>query len=244
MSVCLRQLILLTSLLPVGLLPIAAAGASRKAPPLADVTAYPARDTHAKERVTVAAEPFETRSKADFFRLDYPGHSLLPVRVVIRNDGDESVDLNDVRMQFVAADGTKLPAANPDEMNRRLFRFKDIQPKHLPGTPITYHSTPVDKKILDDDKDFGFSQATVPAHSTASGFLFYDVKDLDDPPLRHAELYVKQMRMNDGKRTELFAFTLPFDKYLAANQPVKRDTPAAASGGADADGKSKDEHAH
>ena len=209
------------------LLSASALAGGRKAPPVPDVNSLAARDAHPKEQVTVAVEPFETRSKADFFRLDYPGHSLLPVRVVIRNDSEHALDLNDVRIQFIAADGTKLPAATPDEINRRLFRFKDIQPKHIPGTPITYHSTPVDKKILDDDKDFGFSQTTVAPHTTASGFLFYDIKDVDDPPLRHAELYVKQMHSSDGKRTELFAFTLPFDKYLNAEKPATKDDKAA-----------------
>ncbi len=197
------------------LLTAAPAFAAKKAPPAPDITTVPARDTHAQDHVTIAAEPFETKGKADFFRLDYPGHSLLPIRLLVKNDSDTPLDLNDVRIQFIAADGTKLPAATPDEMNRRLFRFKDIQPRRVPGTPITYHSTPVDKKILDDDKDFGFKSTTVAPHTTAEGFLFYDVKEVDDPLLRHAELYVKQIHESDPKHTELFAFTLPFDKYLA-----------------------------
>ncbi len=206
--------------------------AAKKAPPAPDILAVPTRDTHDKDHVTIAAEPFETKSKADFFRLDYAGHSLLPVRLLVRNDSDVPLDLSDVRIQFIAADGTKLPAATPDEMNRRLFRFKDIQPHRVPGTPITYHSTPVDKKILEDDKDFGFKSTTIPPHTTADGFLFYDVKEVDDPQLKHAEIYVKQIHEADAKHTELFAFTLPFDKYLAvqnaADDTKKKAAQAAA----------------
>lgn len=183
------------------------------------VTAYPARDTHENEHVTIAAEPFETRAKGDFFRLDYAGHSLLPIRLVIQNDGDSPLDLNQVRIQYIASDGTKVPAATPEEINRRLFRFNDIKQRRIPGTPIPYRPAPVDKKILDDDKDFGFSQTTIPPHSSASGFLFYDIKDLDDPPMKGAELYVKMIHAKkDGKDAELFAFSVPFDKYLAANK--------------------------
>lgn len=206
--------------------------AAKKAPPVPDIATVPVRDTHTTDHVIVAAEPFETKAKADFFRLDYPGHSLLPIRLIVRNDSDTPLDLSEVRVQFVAADGTKLPAATPDEMNRRLFRFKDLQPKRVPGTPITYHSTPVDKKILDDDKDFGFSQTTIAPHTTASGFLFYDLKEIDDPQLRGAELYVKQMHEGDSKHTELFAFTLPFDKYLAiadAQKAAERDAARKAA---------------
>ena len=198
--------------------------AARKAPPAPEIMAVPARDTHEKEKITVAVEPFETRAKADFFRLDYPGHSLLPVRLLVKNDSDTAIDLSDVRIQFVAADGTKLPAATPDEINRRLFRFKDLQAKHVPGTPITYHSTPVDKKILDDDKDFSWTQTTVGPHSTATGFLFYDVKEVDDPPLRHAEIYLKQAHLADATHTELFAFTVPMDKYLETQKAEKPDS--------------------
>ena len=155
--------------------------AKKEAPPALAASAYPAHETHDKEHVTIGAEPFETRAKGEFFRNDYAGHSILPVRLVIQNDGDTPLDLNQARMQFIAADGTKLPAATPDELNRRLFRFTDIKQRRIPGTPITYKPTPVDKKILDDDRDFSFSQTVVPPHSSASGFLFYDIKEVDEP---------------------------------------------------------------
>jgi hypothetical protein len=222
--------------------------AARKAPPAPDASAVVARDTHDKDKVTVAAEPFDTRSKGDFFRNDYVGHSILPIRIFVKNDSDTPLDLSDVRIQFIAADGTKLPAATPDEMNRRLFRFKDIQPRHVPGTPITYHTTPVDKKIQDDDKDFSFTETTVPPHTTATGFLFYDTRDLDDPVLRHAEIYVKQAHFADAKHTELFAFTVPLDKYLEAEKAAKAssdkanaDKNPAGSDGKSTDAKSKSE---
>ncbi len=201
----------------------------KEPPPVQAASAYLSHDTHEKEHVTVAAEPFDTRDKTDFFRLDYNGHSILPIRVVIANDSDAPLDLNQVRIQLIASDGTKLPAATPEEINRRLFRFNDIKQKRIPGTPITYRPTPVDKKILDDDKDYSFTQTTIPPHSSANGFLFYDVKDLDDPPLRGAELYAKMMHTKqNGKDTELFAFSVTFDKYLE-QEKAKRDAAKAAA---------------
>ncbi len=119
--------------------------AKKEAPPALAATAYVAHETHEKEHVTIAAEPFDTRQKAEFFRLDYNGHSIVPIRIVIAKDSDAALDLYQVRMQFIAADGTKIPAATPEELNRRLFRFNDIKQKRIPGTPITYHPTPVDK---------------------------------------------------------------------------------------------------
>jgi hypothetical protein len=199
-----------------------AAYAAKKPPPPLAATEYPAHDTHDTDHVTIAVEPFDTRAKGEFFRVDYAGHSMLPLRLVVQNDSDAPLDLNQVRIQFVASDGTKLPAATPEELNRRLFRFTDIKQRRIPGTPITYKPTPVDKKILDDDRDFSFSQTVVPPHASASGFLFYDIKDLDDPPMRGAELYVKMVHtQKDGKDSELFGFSVPFDKYLAAEQTRK-----------------------
>jgi len=196
--------------------------AAKKAPPVAAANTYPARETHEKEKVTVAAEPFETRTKGDFFRNDYAGHSILPIRLIIQNDSDAQLDLNQVRIQLIVEDGTKLPAATPEELNRRLFRFQDIKSRRIPGTPIPYRPTSVDKKILDDDKDFGFSQTLIPPHTSANGFLFYDIKDLDGPPLDGAELYVKMMHAKAGdKDTELFAFSVPFKAYFAANKALR-----------------------
>ena len=218
--------------------------AKREAPPVQAASAYPARETHEKEHVTVAAEPFDTRARGEFFRNDYAGHSILPVRIVVQNDSDAPLDLNQARIQFIAADGTKLPAATPDELNRRLFRFTDIKQKRIPGTPITYKPTPVDKKILDDDKDFSFSQTVIPPHSSASGFLFYDIKEVDDPPLRGAELYVKMIHSKaDGKDAELFAFSVPFDKYLAVADAAREKERAAARAKAEADAAAEEKKA-
>jgi hypothetical protein len=239
----LRSLFIAAALaLPAAALVVPGAhAAQKKAPPADAASTYPAKDVHEKESVTVAAEPFETRAKGDFFRLDYAGHSILPVRIIIQNDSDAALDLNQVRIQFIASDGTKLPAATPEELNRRLFRFNDIKQRHIPGTPITYNKTPVDKKILDDDKDFSFAQTNIPAHSSANGFLFYDVKDLDDPLLKGAELYVKMAHAVDkaGKNTELFAFSVPMDKYLAA-QAARKAAEKAISDAKDTLNQTKD----
>jgi len=146
------------------------------------------------------------------------------VRVVITNDGDTALNLTDVRIQFISAANDKIPAADVDEINRRLFNLKKSMGSHLPlPIPVTIHHAPVDKKITEDDADFGFQSTTVNAHSTLGGYLFYDVRGLDDPPLKGAQIYVKMIHTLDGKQ-ELFPFTIPFDKWLAANPPAARST--------------------
>ncbi|MBS1801441.1 MAG: hypothetical protein JSS95_16635 [Acidobacteria bacterium] len=209
----LRQTFLLTSAVLLAVSATAFAG-GKKAPPVRSANQYPAFDTHPAEHVSIAIDPCNDPRNCDFFRLPYIRHSLIPVRVIITNDSDSPLDLNDVRMQFITANNDKLPAATLDDLNRRLFSTKQAKGTKVPLIPFPIHHAPVDKKITDDDNDFGFSGTTVAPHSTLAGYLFYDVKDLDDPPLKDAEIYVKMIHTKGGK--ELFAFSIPFNKWLKA----------------------------
>ena len=206
------------------LAPPAARAADKKAPEAARSAAeYPANDAHPNEHVTIAADPCDDPKQCPFFRMPYIQHGLLPVRVVITNDSDRALSLEDARMQFITANNDKIPAATEDDINRRLFTIRSAEGTKIPIIPITIHH-PVDKKISQDDEDFGFKSTRVQPHSTLAGYLFYDIKDLDDPALKHAEFYVKMIRTLDGS-DELFAFTIPFDKWLAANPDAPSNHP-------------------
>jgi hypothetical protein len=198
------------------LLPFPAHAADKKAPPAKPASDYAANDSHASEHVTVAAEPCDDPKLCPFFRLPYLEHGLLPVRVIFTNDSDKPLSLEDARMQFITANNDKIPAASEEEINRRIFTLHSTQPIHIPLDPFPIKRTPIDKKVSDDDNDFGFKSTVVSPHASLDGYLFYDIRDLDDPALRHAELYIKMVHTLDGKQ-ELFAFTIPFDKWLAAN---------------------------
>jgi hypothetical protein len=206
------------------LAPLSAHAADKKAPPAKPAAEYAANDTHPDEHVTIAAEPCDDPKQCPFFRLAYIQHGLLPIRVVITNDSDRALSLEDARIQFISANNDKIPAATEDDINRRLFDFRSTQPIHIPLDPFPIKRTPVDKKVTQDDDDFGFKSSRVQPHSTLAGYLFYDIKDLDDPALKHAELYVKMIHTLDGT-DELFAFTIPFDKWLAANPDAPSNHP-------------------
>jgi hypothetical protein len=197
----------------------------KKAPPPKPAAEYPANDPHPNEHVTIAIDPCDNQKDCDFFRLPYVAHSLIPVRLIITNDGDTAITLEDARMQFISANNDKIPAADLEEINRRLFTYKSTQGTKIPIVPITIHHDPIDKKITQDDTDFGFQSTTVNPHSTLAGYLFYDIKSIDlDHPLKGAQIYVKMIHTAD-KKHELFAFTIPFDKWLAAQpKPEKPNT--------------------
>lgn len=212
-------------------LPVSAVAAAKKAPPIQPAARYAANDTHPKEHLTVAADPCTDEKDCPFFRLPYIRHSFIPIRVVFTNDSDQSLTLDDVRIQFIAADKTVLPAANDDDLQRRLFTFKSVAGRNVPlPAPlpnIRVHGTPVDKKILDDEKDFGFPGTALAPHSTLGGYLFYDTRDLDRDPLQDAEIYIKQVKYADSKQ-QLFDFTIPLNKWLASRPKPDAAKPDSA----------------
>ena len=199
----------------------------KKAPPPKPAAEYAAFDAHPNEKVTVAAEPCDDPKDCDFFRLPYVQHGFIPIRVIFTNDGDTALSLDDARIQFISANNDVIPAATDDDINRVLFTMRSVRgtkiPLPAPLPPLTIHHAPVDKKITQDNDDFGFQGTVVNAHSTLAGYLFYDVRQLDDPALKHAQLYVKMVHTLDGKK-QLFSFNVPFDKWLAA-QPSTPNPP-------------------
>jgi len=191
----------------------------RPAPPVKPASQYVMNEAHPNERVTVAADPCVDEADCKFFRLPYTNHGFLPVRVIITNERDQILQLDQARIQFYPASGEKEAAATDDDLNRRLFNGKDAAGTKLPVIPIVIHHQPVDQKILNDDTDFGFASLEVPPHSTRAGYVFYDTRAIDDPVMKDAELYVKEIYTTDekGAKLQLFAFTLPFNKWLAAH---------------------------
>jgi hypothetical protein len=200
--------------------------ADKKAPPPKPAAQYAAFDAHPKEHLTVAADPCTDPKDCNFFRLPYIQHGFVPVRVIFTNDGDAAISLDDARIQFISANNDIIPAATLDDIQRRLFSTKSAAgkkiPLPMPLPPITLHGKPIDKQVTQDDADFGFSGPIVNAHSTLAGYLFYDVRGLDDPPLKDAQLYVKMVHTLDGKE-QLFPFNIPFNKWLSA-QPTAKPT--------------------
>lgn len=195
-----------------------ASAANHTPPPAGKAADYPAMDSHPQEHVTIAAEPFDTPERTKFFRVEYLKYDFLPMRIIITNDGDKPVNLTDVRMQFISAAGDKIPAALPEEVERRTDVVKNpAAPGVKLGIPfptIRGKSKNKDKSINQDFDTLGFQTLVVAPHTTQAGFLFYDIRGLDAPALKHAQILVKMIKGADGK--QLFDFMIPMDKYLAA----------------------------
>ncbi|MGD0346136.1 MAG: hypothetical protein ABSA85_05230 [Terracidiphilus sp.] len=183
-------------------------------PAVQPATSFPAVEVHADERVAVAVEPYDTKEKESIFRVDYIGHDVMPVRLIVTNLGDKPISLRDARILFETADGDRIQAAEPEDVER-LFTLKERQGKKipLPGPLPPIHTKPKGSisEIESDFNTFEYSALAVEPHTTRAGFLFYDVSGLSHP-LVGAKLYVRSIRDSEGN--DLFYFEVPFDKYL------------------------------
>jgi hypothetical protein len=153
--------------------------------------------------VTIAAEPGDTKLTRPNTRLDYFGNGFLPIRVIVTNDSETPVILDDARIHFISANNDSLPAATPEDIERRMFTLKSATGSKVPipvpiPVPITVGKKDYEKKIEDDDNDFGFKTTTVEPHMTVAGYLYYDTNDLDKPALAHATLELRKVKMAGG----------------------------------------------
>jgi hypothetical protein len=177
--------------------PFAHADKPRKPTPPLPAAQYVSHDAHAKEHVTIAADPGDSKDTAPHTRLDYLGHGLMPIRIIITNDSGQALSLDDARILFVSAGNVTENAASDDELERRLFQMKSVRTSPVPLGPLPpfpIHHKSVDKQITDDENDFGFKSTTIPPHTTAAGWLYYDVQDFDQPVLQGATVELRKVR--------------------------------------------------
>jgi hypothetical protein len=182
----------------------------RKVPPPLPAAQYSAHDTH--ENITIAADPGDTPATAPHTRLDYLGHGFMPIRIIVTNDSSQPLSLDDARILFISANDVTENAATNEELDRGIFQLRNIKGKQIPLPaplpPITRKPKPVDNQIRLDDADFGFKSSTVAPHSTEAGWLYYDVRDLDQPVLKGATIELRKVRWASTNKA-LDTFDIP-----------------------------------
>jgi hypothetical protein len=159
-------------------------------------------------------EPYDTKEKESIFRVDYLGHGVMPIRLIVTNNGDKPISLKDARILFYTAGGDRIQAAEPEDVERLMTRT-DREGKKIP-MPGPFPSIKMkpkasNKEIEADFDQFEYQALVVEPHTTRAGFLFYDVSQLRHP-LEGAKLNLHTLRNADGQ--ELFFFEIPFDTYL------------------------------
>jgi hypothetical protein len=178
---------------------------------------YPAHDEHSGESVTLGLDPYDLPDKASIFSVHYSDVGLMPIFVVITNDGDQTVALSGMKAELVTVNRTKIPPATQDDIYRRISRpTGTISPNPLPWPKKAKGS--ISKDAMDEIQNTQFAAKAVEPHGTQSGFMFFDVSDVANP-LAGAHFYLTRVR--DAKGNELMYFEVPLEKYLSAPEKQK-----------------------
>lgn len=206
--------------LVVGVCVVGAAAYAAKdyvAPKAFDAKTYPARDAHDDEKVTIAADPYDMPDKAEaVFRLNYRDKGLLPVYLIVTNNGDEPISLTAMKVQLVTSNRTKIEPATEDDLYRRFSRVKrrGDEPSRNPfpiPLPRKGPDAGLPKEGISELQHAPFAAKAVEPHTTLAGFLFFDVGEISQP-LAGAHLYVT--RVTDANGKELMFFDIAMEKYL------------------------------
>jgi hypothetical protein len=171
---------------------------------------YPAHDDHADEKVAIAADPYDTAEKAKIFSIKFREHGLLPMFFVATNDGGQPISIARMQVTLTTANGSKLTPISTEDMYRRLSNPRTNTNAPLPfPIPQAKVKGTIKQKEQDEIESSRFAAKAVEPRTTQSGFLFFDVQDID-APLAGAHIYVTGV--NDARGTELMYFEIPMGK--------------------------------
>src|ERR1700692_1015656 len=178
---------------------------------------YPAHDEHPAEKITVAIDPYDVDAKASIFSVKYRNFDLVPIFFVITNDGDQPISLVGMKAQLNTKDRSKLLPENKDDLLRRLSRpTRNDRTNTLPiPLPKKEVKGGVSGKTMEEIDETRFGAKAVEPHSTARGFLFFDVTDISEP-LAGATFYL--MGVQDASGKEVMYFEIPLEKYLGSGE--------------------------
>ena len=185
---------------------IAALGAIAAARSSADFKAGRAAEYahQSSDQVTIGAKAYdkpELIAQAFGKKTDLLKYGVLPVLVVIENDRSKTLDLRDMEVNLVAADGRHAPAVNPEDIpflgNPRRGQGTQVpMPVPLPRkrNPLT------GPEIVSR----AFAAKMLPPGDSASGFFYFEAK-----PERGDKLYLNGLRETpSGQDILYFEFPL------------------------------------
>ncbi|MGE5206986.1 MAG: hypothetical protein ACM3PW_15335 [Chlamydiota bacterium] len=188
-----------------------------RAPAIKAAQTYPAHEEHANEHVAIAVEPYDTAEKQKIFPVEFRAHELLPVLLVITNEGDQPISLTDMQIQMITGQRDKLMPDSEDDIYRRLAnpRATDRSPVPFPIPRRKVKGT-VSPKTMDQIQSAMFAAKAVEPRTTRSGFLFFDVQGIRSL----AGTHIVFTSLHNGQGGDLMFFEIPLDKYFGAPPPT------------------------
>ncbi len=187
------------------------------APRAENANTYPSKDAHPNEKVTAAVDVYNSSPKDNIFITPYNQEGILPVFLVITNDGDHPITVNNMRAELVTAQRSKLEALTTDDVFRRVAHISGNSSAPQRAGPIPLPGNTKNKKAQKEGEEIAaanFAAEAVEPHTTKSGFLFFDVRDVKQP-VDGSHIYLTGIR--DAGGTELMYFEIPLIASNAAD---------------------------
>jgi len=183
------------------------------APPIVHARTCAAHQEDSLDKVTIAVDAYDGPPKSDIFTVEYQKYGLLPVQLIISNDGDDAISLKGLKVELETGRKAKLEALREDEVIERLFRHGQVRP-HVQGPsplpiPLPHKSRTSDAEKAHEELDRArFSYLAVEPHTTRAGFLFFDSSLVSDATTG-SYVYVSGVRNGQGQ--ELLYFEIPLE---------------------------------
>ncbi len=185
-------------------------------PPRAEnANSYPSKDAHPTEKVTAAIDVYNTAPKDQIFSTPYNQEGILPVLLIVTNDGDQPISVKDMHAELVTSGRAKLEALETEDVFRRVAHINgsSTAPARVGPIPLSGNKNKKAQKQYDEITAAHFAAQAVEPHTTKSGFLFFDIDGVKQP-LAGAHLYLTGVR--DAGGNELLYFDIPVISSNAA----------------------------
>ncbi len=167
-------------------------------------TAYPSKQT--VSNVTIAAVPYQTdeQARAAFGKKNPYHYGILPVLIIIENDTNQTINLENMKVEYVGPDRSHLEATPAAEVRYSKGAPKpSVMTGPIPtGPKIKRNKNPLDTWEIEGR---AFAARMLPAGQRASGFYYFQTG-----MRRNSQIYLTGIReASTGK--DLFYFEIPLE---------------------------------
>jgi hypothetical protein len=157
------------------------------------------------DRVTIGAKSYDTEElTAEAFgkKADLLKYGVLPVLVVIENKRQKTLDLRDLEVNLVAADGRHAGPVSPEDIPFLGKRTKPPKINPVPN-PLPRKKNPLNAPQI---VERAFAAKMLPPGDSASGFFYFEAK-----PEPGDKLYINGLRDTPSGQ-EILYFEFGLDK--------------------------------
>ncbi len=159
------------------------------------------------EKLTIAADPFNTQDKTRqaFGKLNPNEHGILPVLLVLTNEGGQSLSLETMRIEYILPSRQRIEATPAADVPRvQGARQPKIYTGPVPTTTrIGGKKNPLSAAEIETR---ALAAKMLPPGESASGFVYFQTSHRPG-----SILYITGIREASTRR-ELFYFEIPFER--------------------------------